>query len=306
MILCISLNPSLDTSIYLDNFMVGALNRIGNKTDSFAGKGVNVAVALKRLGEDAQLAGFNFVEDDGLQQKRLTMECVPFNLIQCSGKLRNNIKIITPESLTELNDKSTPVSEQNSNEFIALYKELVKKADVVVFSGSLPQGLNDNFYIELIKLLPAKTKFVIDCEKKQLIDSLPHNPLLIKPNKFELESALGIHLNTKEDIISAAKTMCVKGAENVIVSLGAEGAVITNSVDTYYAVSPEVEAVSTVGAGDSMVAAAISALKKGQPLDEVIKIAVAAGSAAVMTEGTNLFKMRDVDMLLPLIKVKKI
>lgn len=306
MILSISLNPSLDTSIYLDNFSVGALNRIDNKTDSFAGKGVNVAVALKRLGEDAQLAGFNFIEDDGMQQKRLTMECVPFNLIPCAGKLRNNIKIITPDSLTELNDKSTPVSDQNRNDFIALYKELVKKASVVVFSGSLPQGLSENFYLELIKLLPAGVRFVIDCERKQLIDSLPDKPLLIKPNKFELESALGIHLNTIEDIISAAKTMCVKGAENVIVSLGAEGAIITNSVETYVAASPEVDAVSSVGAGDSMVAAAICELRKGSPLDEVIRNAVAAGTAAVMSEGTNLFKMRDVEMLLPLIKIKKV
>lgn len=290
MILTICPNPSMDCTIELDNLNVGMLNRISNKVETYSGKALNVAMGVARLKEKSFATGFMFENNGKMFEQTLEREGVAHKFVWNKGSVRVNYKIIDKRSmLTEINDKGDEVSEEKQRELIDLVKVLAKDCDIAGMSGSLPKGVNAEFYGEVLKNVPASVKKVVDTEKANLEFAVKENLYMVKPNLRELENIAGDTLSTKYDILKASYALLNKGVKMVMVSLGSEGAILTDGIKSFYCKSANVAVNSTVGAGDSMLASACVQIEKGADMEELLRCSVAAGTAAITTSGTNLF-----------------
>lgn len=290
MILTICPNPSMDCTIELDNLNVGMLNRISNKVETYSGKALNVAMGAARLGAKSFATGFMFENNGKMFEHTLDNEGVEHKFVWNKGSVRVNYKIIDKRSmLTEINDKGDDVTEEKQGELIDLVKELSQKADIAVMSGSLPKGVSPSFYSEVLGVIPQGVKKIVDTEKANLEYALKHDLYMVKPNLRELETFVGESLKTKKDIYGAALSLIDRGVKYVLVSLGSEGAILTDGKDGFFCKSANVAVNSTVGAGDSMVASACVQIEKNASIEEVLRHSVAAGTASITTSGTNLF-----------------
>lgn len=307
MILSVCPNPSRDCTLELDSLNVGRLNRIRNKVETYSGKALNVAIGVSRLGADSFASGFMFEDGGSLFEDRLERENVKYDFVMNKGSVRVNYKIIDNKSmLTEINDKGDEVSLDKQKELLSLIGKLSENSSIAVISGSLPKGVDPFFYYEAVSSVKSGVKVVVDAEKDNLKAALKHELYLIKPNLNELEEIAGESLNSKSEILSAAGILLDKGVKNIIVSLGAEGAIFTDGSNSYFCKSASVAVNSTVGAGDSMVASACVQIEKGADSKEILRCAVAAGTASIITPGTNLFYKDKYEEIYKRLKVEKL
>ena len=291
MILTICPNPSIDCTIELDSLNVGMLNRIDSKVETYSGKALNVAVGVARLNEESFATGFMFDDHGKLFEHVLDKEGVKHKFVYSKGRARVNYKIIDKRSmLTEINARGEVVQRDKQQELIEYVKEVSPNYDIVVMSGSVPKGVSSEFYGEVLKGIPEKVKVIVDTEKDNMLSAIKSREIFMaKPNLRELQSFTGYTVYDLKDMVKASGKYLDLGVKNVMVSLGSEGAVITDGKESYYCKSASVAVNSTVGAGDCMVAAACVGLQNGVPMHELLRMSVAAGTAAVTTSGTNLF-----------------
>lgn len=288
MILTICPNPCIDYTIEVENVNVGRLNRIENRIENFAGKACNTAIGIARLGENVTATGFLFDKGGNGFQNYLEKENVKCNFVFNEGTLRVNIKIIDAKSmLTELNDSGNAVTKEKQLELLSLVGELSKDVSVTVISGSLPSGVRADYYCDLVK--KSNGKVIVDCETDKLKAALSAGVYMVKPNLYELESFTKGSYKSYADMLNGCRKVIEAGAEKVLLSLGTNGAILTDGVKSYYCRSENVAVNSTVGAGDSMIAAASIAIERGDDDKELLRSAVAAGTASVTTQGTSLF-----------------
>lgn len=307
MILAICPNPCTDVTIELDFLNVGRMNRIRNKQVTYAGKALNVAVSVERLGGDSKLTGFMFEENGRQFVSCCNKEKVKNEFVWCEGSARMNYKIIDNKSMmTEINDKGERVSREKQVELISLARRLSDGCSIAVMSGSLPQNVESGYYAELCNAIPSTVKKVVDAEGEALLSAVKTGVYMIKPNIEEMERTVGKCLESTAEMLDACKYMIDLGAENVLLSLGRKGAILTNGRESYFCKSASVAVNSTVGAGDSMVAAACIQIEKGKPLDEVLKCAVAGGTASVTTPGTGLVYMDKYNEILERLVVEEL
>ena len=290
MILTVCPNPSIDCTVELQTLNVGKVNRIENKILTYSGKALNVAIGVSRLGGDVTATGFMFERDAAQFLQSLYSEGVKTDFVTTSGNVRINYKIIDNHSMmTEINDKGEAVPISKQKELIQKVKKLGENASIAVLSGSLPAGVDDGYYLELIKNLPKSTKIIVDCEGEKLKRALSAGVYMVKPNLAEMESVNNTVYETKEEMVEGAKRLIDRGAQNVLLSLGRKGAILTDGKTHLYCKSATVAVNSTVGAGDSMISACAYKLEQNAPRDEILRCAVAAGTASITTPGTNLF-----------------
>ena len=291
MIFSICPNPSIDCTIELDSLNVGKLNRVDNKVETYSGKALNVAVGIARLGEPSFTTGFMFDAHARLFEQVLDKEGVKHKFVYNSGNARTNYKIIDKKAmLTEINDRGERVQQEKQQELIDLVKEISPDYNIAVMSGSLPKGVEPEFYGKVLSAIPNHVKVIVDTEKHNMLSALGSREIyMVKPNLRELEDFTGKIVRDLYDMVKASKKYLDKGVKYVLVSLGSEGAVLTDGSESYFCKSASVAVNSTVGAGDSMVAAACVGIEKGVPMQEILRMAAAAGTAAVTTSGTNLF-----------------
>lgn len=291
MILSICPNPSIDCTIELDSLNVGKLNRVDNKVETYSGKALNVAMGIARLKEKCFATGFMFDAHARLFEHVLDKEGVSHKFVYNKGNTRTNYKIIDKRSmLTEINDRGEAVSKEKQQELIEMVKELALDAEIAVMSGSLPKGVAPEFYGRVLEVIPENVKVILDTEKHNMLCALSSRQVfMVKPNLRELEEFTGNVVRDLHDMVKASKKYLDKGVQYVLVSLGGEGALLTDGTDSYFCKSASVAVNSTVGAGDSMVAAVCVGLQNGANMPELLRMAAAAGTAAVTTSGTNLF-----------------
>ncbi len=307
MILTICPNPSIDCTIELPNLNVGKVNRIENKIMTYSGKAINVAIGVSRLGGASTVTGFMYENDGKPFVHNLEKEGVKSNFVWNKGSVRVNYKIIDVRSMmTEINDKGEFVSEEKQQALIDLAAELAAGCSVVVMSGSLPQGVGDDYYAKLVAAMPENVKVFVDTEGEKLTEALKNGVCLVKPNLSELETIVKNPLRTKAEMIKACEKLLGFGTEKVLLSLGREGALLTDGSKTYFAKTANVAVNSTVGAGDSMLAAAAYMTELGCDDKEMLRCAVAAGTASITTPGTNLFYKDKYDEIYKKIKVEEI
>lgn len=307
MILSICPNPSIDCTIELDSLNVGMLNRIDNKVETYSGKALNVAIGVARLGGDSVASGFMFENHNSLFQNALKKDGVKTDFVVCEGSARVNYKIIDKKSmLTEINDKGERVAWAKQEELLKRVERLAKDSKIAVISGTLPQGVSSDFYGKLVSRIPKGVKIIIDAETQNVLSACESGEIfMVKPNLKELEHFSDMKVSTREDMVKASKKYLDLGIKYVLVSLGANGAVLTDGEKNYYCKSANVAVNSTVGAGDSMVSAVCVGLTENVNDEELLRRAVSAGTAAVTTSGTNLFYKDKYDEIYSKLKVEK-
>ena len=307
MILTVCMSPSIDVTVELDALNVGKTNVAKSKSVLFGGKALNVAVGVKRLNGESHATGIMYTENGYMFENALKKEGVPFTFVYSDGRVRENYKFIDNRSmLTEVNGVSSPVSKGKADEVLTAVAQLSKNAEVTVLSGGIPRGLDDRYYGELAKAVDKKSLKIVDAHGLRLFSAMGVGADLVKPNLEELENTIGRQIASKEDMLSACHELLNRGAKRVLLSLGKQGAVITDGTHNYYSKSINVAVNSTVGAGDGMVAAASLMLKDDAPLSEVLRSSVAAGTATVMTVGQVSFTKEKYDEVLSTLRVIEI
>lgn len=290
MILTVCMSPSVDVTIELDQLNVGKVNIVKSKTLSFTGKALNVAIGIARLGGEAYATGFMYNENGAMFERALDKEGVPFAFVWNSGRVRENYKCIDKKSmLTEINDVGGQVAPEKLGELMHMIRNFSQRSDVTVISGGLPRGVDTNYYHELFRSVDPHSLRIADTEGAKLFAALEAGIDLVKPNIEELQGTLGREFKDKNDMLAGCHELLDRGAKIVLLSLGKDGAVITNGTKNYYCKSINVAVNSTVGAGDGMVAAAATMLQKGADLPDILRAGVAAGTATVTTFDTISF-----------------
>ncbi len=307
MILTVCLNPCTDVTIEVDSLNVGKINHVKNKTLSFTGAALNVAIGVARLRAQSYATGFMYNENGSLFEQALDREGVPSVFVWNKGRVRENYKFIDNKSmLTEVNDVGECISEHKQAQLVDMVGSLSKTANVLVISGSLPQGVESSYYAKLFGVVSPTTLKIADTEGDKLLAALSTGLDLVKPNKDELQNTLRREFKTRDDLLKGCYALLDKGAKRVMVSLGKRGALITDGSKNYYCKSINVAINSTVGAGDGMVAAAALMLEQGAPLDEILRAGVAAGTATVTTFGQISFTKEKYDEIYANIVVEEV
>ncbi len=296
MILTVCMSPSVDVTIELDSLNIGKVNVVKSKTLSFTGKALNVAIGVARLGAEAFATGFMYNENGAMFERALDKEGVPFSFVWNGGRVRENYKCIDKKSmLTEINDVGEQVGGDKLVELMQMVRNFSSRSDVTVISGGLPRGVDTSFYRELFRAVDPKSLRIADTEGAKLFAALEAGVDFVKPNLEELEETLGRQFYDKDDMLSGCRELLDRGAKTVLLSLGKDGAIITNGTRNYYCKSINVAVNSTVGAGDGMVAAAAVLLQQGADLPDILRAGVAAGTATVTTFGTISFTKNKYD-----------
>lgn len=307
MILSVCPNPSVDCTIELDMLKTGALNRVENKVITYSGKALNAAIGVARLGGDSFATGFMFDDNGKMFVHTLDDEGVKNTFVWNKGGARTNYKIVDKRSMmTEINDKGESVGEKEQDELADLVGELSATASVVIMSGSLPSGVADDYYFRLSERIPKNVKKIFDVTGDRLVNALKGGAYLVKPNLDELREITGEYYDGFDEMLGGCRRLLDAGAENVMLSLGRKGAFLVDNNSAYFCKSASVAVNSTVGAGDGMVAATALMTERGETKEEILRCAVAAGTASVTTPGTNLFYKDKFLEIYDRIKVEKV
>ncbi len=307
MIGCICLNPCIDRTVEIEEFTYGGMNRILSWREDGCGKGVNVALVARTLGMDSLCAGFLFEDNGALIAERLRAAGAGEECVWLPGKVRTNLKVFDRKNarITEINEAGAFIGEKEREKMVEKVRDLARRCDTLVFTGSLPPGCPADFYKTLIESAKG-CRCVLDAEGEKLTRGMEARPYLIKPNQYELELRVGRKLETLPEIKEAAMRCAREGIAVVAVSMGGDGALITDGETCYYAPVVPVKVRSTVGAGDSMVAGFLHGLSLGEDLAGVFRRGVAAGTAAVTTEGTQLMELEDYEAMLSRVAIEEI
>ena len=298
MIYTITFNPALDYISQVENFEIGKINRTKTEKILPGGKGLNVSTVLKNLGIESTALGFvagftgeelkRSIEEKGIKTDFIKVE---------KGITRINVKISSKEE-TALNGNGPEITEEDLNKLLEKIEKITKE-DMVILAGNIPRCINNDIYEIICKTLEKNNvTFVVDATKELLMNVLKYKPFLIKPNKEELEETFKEKIETKEEIIVHAKKLQQIGAQNVLISLGGDGAIlVTTEGKEYYSKAPKGKVLNTVGAGDSMVAGFIAGYEQSGEFEQAFKIGIATGSAssfsmnlATAEEVANLLK----------------
>lgn len=282
MIYTVTCNPALDLAVRLDSLHIGGLNRTAGATLVPGGKGVNVSRVLVALGEDTQAHGFVAGSNGAMLEGALRQMGVPTAFIRLpQGQTRINVKLYG-EQETELNAPGPAVSHPQVEELLCELSRL-KKDELVCLCGSLPPGMEADSYARMLAAVDARV--IVDTAGEALLCALGEKPWLVKPNRDELAALVGRKLPTLEDVIVAAEWLRQKGAENVLVSLGGDGALLCAGEKRLYQAAPQGEVIGTVGAGDSLVAGFAAGWQRHGDWAQALRLGVACGSATACAEG---------------------
>lgn len=285
MIYTLTFNPALDYIMVTGDINIGKTNRSQSETIVYGGKGINVSVMLSELGTEntaiAFAAGFTGRElENSLKEKNINTRFIYLK----SGMTRINVKL--PGIDTEINAAGPAITEEATAELMLILDTLTE-ADTLVLAGSVPPSLPKNIYEQIMARLYGKgVRFVVDAEGELLVNTLKYKPFLIKPNIHELSAIVGRELSDPAEIHTAARSLIEKGAENVLVSMGGDGAMLfTSSGETYTEKAHKITVKSTVGAGDSMVAGFIAGVTEKSDLAYALRLGSAAGAATASENG---------------------
>lgn len=298
-IITLTLNPSIDKSATFSGLIPEQKIRCESPRYDAGGGGINVSKAIARLGEKS-LCVFTAGGSTGERLEKLIQdEDIESKSIPTKNWTRENF--IGFDKITKAQYRfGFPGTELSETEKVTILQTIKAiKTNYLVISGSLNEGLSTDFYQKITEIAKASgAKVIVDTSGEALQKVLETGVYLVKPNVGELAKLIGVEQLERKDVELAAKKLIEKGsAEIIVVSLGAEGAILVTKDQSEFVKAPKVERKSTVGAGDSMVGAMVWALSQNKPLKEVIQWGVSCGSAATMNEGTQLFKLEDAKRL---------
>ena len=309
MITAVCLNPAIDHTVTVPALVPGGLNRVKSALSQAAGKGVNVAITMRRLGVDTTCVAFLPDRNGAMLARRLEDEGIAGAYVATEGAIRTNTKIVdlSTREVTEVNESGAAVTDAQIDQMTELLQRQARSSGMLVLSGSLPPGCPPDYYRRLIESLNGLgCRCVLDADAARLKEGLKARPFLIKPNRAELEQLTGAPAATLQDIDRAARGIARGGVGVVCVSLGGDGAYITDGDTAWRADCIRVEARSTVGAGDAMIGGLAAAFDRGEPLKDAFRLGVACGTASVMSDGTGLIDRETVDDLMDRVVIARV
>ena len=285
MVYTVTFNPAVDYIVHTKQLIAGATNRSDSEEIYFGGKGINVSIVLSELGVKSKALGFvagftGEAIEKGVAEKGIDAEFVHLN----EGFSRINVKIKSGEE-TELNGQGPKITDEAIRELYAKLDE-IQDGDTLVLAGSIPSSLPADIYERILERLSGKKiRAVVDATKDLLLNVLKYKPFLIKPNNFELGEIFGVEMKTTDDIVKYAGKLKEMGAQNVLVSMAGDGAVLLDeNGKTHVCGVCNGKVKNSVGAGDSMVAGFVAGCEKGD-YEYSLKLGTASGGATAFSEG---------------------
>jgi 6-phosphofructokinase 2 len=309
LIATITLNPSLDQHITVDGLVMDGTNRWSRLHRYAGGKGIDVSRAINEMGGRTVAYGFIGGPVGRAVEILLDEEEVPFSFTPIQRETRTNF-IITDSKTSKQTRIDAPGPHISKAEFERFQRKMLRmrpSPDLIVVGGSLPPGIPSNVYYSIIT--EAKTfgvRTILDSDAQWLAEGIKAKPYLVKPNVREAEELLGRELPDEDAIITGALDIVDMGVEIAVISRGKDGIIAATDKEVLAAVPPKVKVKSAVGAGDCTIAGLAIKLANEESLSKACRLAVALGTAAVLTPGTELARRSDVVELLPQVKVKKI
>ena len=298
----------IDKRYVVEEFKVGEVNRVKECAYVPGGKGLNVSKPAAVAGAEVVATGFVGGHAGNYIEASLKDYHVKSAFYHLESESRSCINIWDENKCVqkEFLEPGFTVTESEFQGFVEEFKELVKKADVVAMSGSVPKGLDGTAYQKLVKVVKdAGKKVILDTSGKLLEMGIEACPTMIKPNIDEIRMLTGKECNEIGEIVEAAKEIHARGVEVVAVSLGADGSLAVSDEGVFRAIVPRIDAVNTVGCGDSMIAGFALGFAEGLGIEETLRKASAISAAAALREETGYFVMEDMQRLYPQIKIEK-
>jgi 6-phosphofructokinase 2 len=309
MIATITLNPSLDRTVIVDGLKVNESNRWTSVHHYAGGKGIDVSRAIHEMGGQTIAYGFIGGDEGRTLEVKLDEEGVPFSFTPIEQETRVNFIIADTRASqqTIINAPGPHISKRELARFLKKLRGIYPSPELMVVSGSVPPGVPIDIYYTIVQEAKShRVRTILDSAGQWLEEGIKAKPYLIKPNIREAEELLKTELSTEEAITKAALNLIEMGVEIAVISRGKDGIIAAAKDGVFKAVPPPVKVRSAVGAGDCTIAGLALKLAWGEPLMEACRLAVAMGTAAVLTPGTELAHRADVEKLLPQIKVSRV
>ncbi|MDP1419798.1 1-phosphofructokinase [Peribacillus simplex] len=300
MIYTVTLNPSIDYLVEVESFQMGKVNRTSYDAKFPGGKGINVSRVLKRLGNSTTALGFIGGQTGEFVKRFLRQEEIITDFTEIAGDTRINIKLKTGLE-TEINSQGPVISKGNYQQLFSQIEQL-NNNDILILSGSIPPSVPSDVYEAMARTCSDNgIKVVVDTSGKGLLNVLPHRPFLIKPNHHELGELFSTEIKTVDDAREYGAKLVEAGAQNVIVSMAGQGAVLCSGGESYSANVPKGNVINSVGAGDSMVAGFIGTYERTGDILSAFRFSLAAGSATAFS--SDLGTLDKIEELLPQIAI---
>jgi 1-phosphofructokinase len=301
MVITVTLNPAMDKTITVDNFTLGAVNRVSSIRLDVGGKGINVSKVLKNFEVSSVCTGFLGGVWESTIENELVSRGIGSAFVHIEGSTRTNTKVVDTVNkvFTDINEAGPNIDADNLESFLKSYESLCSQEDIVVLAGGVSPSVPVDIYATLIRIAKEKgAKVILDADGELLKRGLEEKPDIIKPNEHELSKLFNINKDSLDEIIGAAQKLRESGISKVLVSLGEHGSLFITDTGIYQAKGYKVPVKSTVGAGDSMVAALVYSLLNNLDDEATLKFANACGAASVTLEGTEACTLEQVNNLL--------
>lgn len=309
MITTVTLNTAIDKLYLVDEYIPYEVMRVKECTYTPGGKGLNVTKVLHLLNEEVVATGFIGGYAGEWILEALSSMGINHQFIKTEGETRSciNIKDLSTGKHTEFLEPGPSLDQSYEELFLNTFSEITKDSKVVTVSGSIPKGISQDIYSKIITLCKENgKKIIMDTSGKLLEEVIEKGPTMIKPNIDELRAITKEKIDTIDEIVKAAESIRQKGVSIVAVSLGKDGVLVVCDEGVYHGIPPKIEAVNTVGCGDSMLAGFAAGISREEGIIDIIKKAVAVSAANALTSQTGYFEIDDYKRLLSEVVVKKL
>ncbi len=308
MILTVTANAAIDKRYVVERYDVGEVNRVKSCVANAGGKGINVARVGHLAGEETMATGFLGGHSGQFISEHVKEQGIRSEFVWCEGESRTCINIWNEEKeeQTEFLEPGFQVTKEDCDRLLEHFEELLPECQVVTISGSTPKGADAELYKSMVRMAKEKKiPVLLDTSGQLLKDCVDAAPTLIKPNIDEIRQLTGAAMDSREDMLAAAKSLLSKGIETIVISLGGDGSLAVSKEGVFQVKVPKIDAVNTVGCGDSMIAGLAAGISRGLSLEETLRLASAVSAANAMRMETGFIVKEDMEALLPQIEIIK-
>lgn len=286
MILCVSTTPAVQRILFCDQLRVNEANRATDSQQCAAGKAINAARVLKSLGEQPLVLSFLGGQAGAFIRADLAVVGINCDVVELAIETRTCVTVIdrTRSTAMELVEQPAPVDAAGWKELSGRFADLLTKSEWVVLSGSLPPQAPQDFYAECVRAANARrVPVIVDTGGEPLARAIAARPLIVKPNREEFAKATGREIVSMDSLREAARDACSSGPAHVIVTLGADGALLADKDRAWHVLVPRTKTVSAIGSGDSFTAGLVTGLRRGQHMTEAVRLGAACGVANALS-----------------------
>ncbi len=309
MIFTVTLNPAVDREMTVDNITFDTVLRASDWRVDCGGKGFNVARMLNSLAISSVALGFAAGKSGEMLNDKLESLGIETDFVWVEGETRTNVSIVSAENgrYVKVNEPGPTITKANLAQLANKIGDRTRAGDWWVLAGSLPPGVPQTYYSELISIIQsAGAKVFLDTSDEALRQNCAAKPLLVKPNDEEAQELTGLPVETTEEIAAVGTAISAMGPASVIISLGKEGAVLVDDGKAWLAASPEIIAANPIGAGDSMVAGVVWGLSLGDSMQDALCKGIACGAATASQKGTSVGSLKQVNQLLTKVQLREV